>query len=389
MKKLLLFLICLVHLFCFAQTKNSSQKGESSQKEEYTILYLIPFFGELSEDIIVGEIENDYDIYAHLSFQLVSFWEGAQIALKEFDKQNVKLKVIVKDVTSDNSEKLKKILEDTVLMKNVNLIIGPFYKNIFDMAAQYALRYKIPIVNPLSNRNDYLKQNPYTYKAIPSQESKPLWIEKKLLSKYKNAKVILYVDSEKSEDAECYKKYFLRKDSISFVVIPFRQGIDNLSAVLDKNRHNIIIASSRSASIIINNIRLLANRNENLPPFTMVIPENWLLDIEGELETMNNLNMTLFSNYYVHPNDDKTLYFITEFIEKFHAFPSVDRFAYQGYDITRFFIHCLIHNFDTSKFDYFPTALDFQFQPLEEGGGFENQSLRLLQLRDFEVIEVK
>jgi hypothetical protein len=382
MKKLLLLLICLAHLFCFAQSRSSFPK------EEYTILYLIPFFSELSTEITMNEIESDYDIYAYNSFQLISFWEGAQIALQEFDRQNINLNVIVRDVTSNDTEKLRKICEDTILMKNVNLIIGPFYKNIFDMAAQYALYYKIPIINPFSNRKDFLKQNPYAYKAMPSQESKPLWIEKKLLSKYKNAKVILYSDHEKSEDMELYKKHFMQKDSASFAVIPFRQGIANLSAALDRNRHNVIIASSKSISTIINNIRLLVNQ-DNLPPFTVVIPENWLTNIEGELENFNSLNAAFFSNYYVNSDDDKTLYFMTEFAEKFHLFPAVDRFAYQGYDITRYFILCIIHNFDTSQFDYFPTALDFHFQQIGEDDGFENQSLWLLQLQNFEMIEVK
>jgi len=382
MKKLLLSLICLAHFFCFAQTQSSLEK------EEYTVLYLIPFFSELSKDIIVSEIENDYNIYNYTSFQLVSFWEGAQIALQEFDKQNVKLNVIVKDVVSDNTEKLKKILEDTILMKNVNLIIGPFYKNIFEIAAQYALRYKIPIVNPLSNRNDFLKQNPYVYKAIPAQESKPLWIEKKLLSKYKDAKLILYFNSEKQRDMEDYEKYFTQKYPTSLVTVPFKQGITNLISVLDKNKHNIIITSSQSVSTIINNIRLLANQDK-LPPYTMIIPENWLTDIEGELEDFNSLNVMFFSHYYVNKNDDKTLYFMTEFVENFRALPSVNRFSCQGYDITRFFILSLIHHFDRSKFDYSPIALDFHFEQIEEGSGFENQNLRLLQVRDFEIIEVK
>jgi len=382
MKKLLFSLLCVVHLFCLAQTK------VSSSEEEYTVLYLIPFFSELSEQITVSNIENDYDIYTYTSFQLVSFWEGAQIALQEFDNQNIKLNVIVRDVISDDTEKTRTILEDSILMKNVDLIIGPFYKNIFDIAAQYALRYKIPIVNPFALRNDYLKQNPYTYKAMPAQESKPVWLEKKLLSKYKDVKVILYFENEKSEELKMYKKYFTEKKTFSFVTIPFKSGIANLTATLDKNRHNIIIASSRSIPTIINNIRLLENQ-ENLPPFTFIMPENWLVDIEGELENLNRLNMMFFSHYYVNSNDDKTLYFITKFLERFRTPPSVDRFSYQGYDITRFFIQCLIHNFDRSKFDYFPTALDFHFEQIGEGEGFENQNLQLLQLLDFEIVKIE
>ncbi len=129
--------------------------------------------------------------------------------------------------------------------------------------------------------------------------------------------------------------------------------------------------------------------HEKLPPFTLIMPESFLVDIEGELEDFNKLNMHFFSNYYVNENDEKTLYFITEFIEKFHSPPSVNRFSYQGYDITRYFITCLIHNFDTSKFSYQPTALDFEFETIGERDGFENRRLRLLQLQDFEIIEVK
>ncbi len=193
MKKLLLFLICFIHLWSFSQNESFSQK------ERYTVLYLIPFFSELSDEISISQIKNDYDIYTYSSFQLISFWEGAQIALREFEKQSVKLDIIVKDIVPDDIEKMKLVLDDTALMSRVDLIIGPFYKNVFEIAAQYALTYRIPIVNPLSNNNDYLNVNPFVYKAIPGKNTKPFWIEKKLLSQYDHAKVILYYDNENME----------------------------------------------------------------------------------------------------------------------------------------------------------------------------------------------
>lgn len=353
--------------------------------ETKTILYLIPFLSDQVNSINTNKIETDNDIYQIPSFELVAFWEGAQLALEEFDSQGISLNVIVKDIT-DNEQKLKNILKDTTFMRNIDLIIGPFYAPLFEIAAKYAAIYEIPIVNPFSNRKDFLQGNPFVYKLIPSPEAKLKLLKDLLIDKNPESQFILYSENETSSEYQLYRDFFIQ-ENINYSQIPFLSESSNLLRHLSNTQHSIVIVLAESVEKIISNIRSVS-AIEKIPSATFIIPENWIYDIENELRDFNRLQVHFFSNYSLDRKDEKTVYFESEFIERFHSPPDIHRYSYQGYDITRFFVNYLIHDFDTTRFNYSPISFDFHFDKIENGG-YENQRIRLLQMKDFELIEVE
>ncbi|MEG1556636.1 MAG: hypothetical protein RR356_07930, partial [Bacteroidales bacterium] len=121
---------------------------------------------------------------------------------------------------------------------------------------------------------------------------------------------------------------------------------------------------------------------------TFFIPDSWISIGDIDVEYFNKMNVHYFTPYYVDYSQDRTVFFITNFIEKFQSFPEISRFSYQGYDITKYFIELMIHDFDSSKVDFTPLALGFDFYKYEHGG-FENQKVRLLQIKDYKIEEVK
>ena len=375
MKRILLLIILLSYsYFSFSQQDNTK-----------TVLFLIPFFSDRIDEINLSKITTDEDIYAATPFQLVAFWEGASLALSEFEKENIPLKIIVKDVAND-TDKLKKILADETLMLEVDLIIGPFFSDVFEMAATYAQQYKIPIVNPFSTRTDFVKGNEYVYKLMPSRKA-----ASKIIMDYiakNNAITDVYIWSEDDETAEIksYVHYFTQ-DSISFTNVKFESGITNLTSKFKKEHRSLVIVSANTQSKIVNNLRLLDGAT-HLAAFDLIIPESWLEKNQAEIETFNKLEVFFISDYYVNYNDEKTLYFTSEFIERYDSPPDIRRFSFQGYDITKYLLTALIYNFDTTRFTFKPLSLDIRFQKREEGG-YENQGKRLLRLKNYDIIEVK
>ena len=99
MKKLLLFAIFAMFGFATA----------FAEGETFTILYLIPFESSSYESPYVKECEDMENVR---SYQLMGFWNGAQMALEEYDRQGVHLKVIVRDITN-NEATLRRIMENT------------------------------------------------------------------------------------------------------------------------------------------------------------------------------------------------------------------------------------------------------------------------------------
>ena len=373
MKKILLLLI----LFSYSYLSFSQQDNTK------TVLFLIPFFADRTNEINLSKIITDEDIYAVTPFQLVGFWEGASLALTEFEQGNTSFNIIVKDITND-STKLCKILQDTVLMEKVDLIIGPFFSDMFEIAATYAAQYKTPIVNPFSTRTDFVKGNEYVYKLMPGRKD----ATKIIMDYIAKTDVItdIYIWSE-DEDAMEVKKHidYFTRDSIPFTSVKFESGITNLTSKFKKNHRSLVIVSASSQSRIINNLRLL-ERGAHLPHFDLVIPESWLEKNLTEIESFNKLEVLFISDYYVDYKHEKTLYFTGEFIERYASPPDLKRFSFQGYDITKYLITALINDFDTTRFSFEPLSLDIRFEKSEEGG-YENQGKRLLRLKNFEIIE--
>ena len=129
----------------------------------YTILYLIPFESDSYTSPYVKECE---DMEAVRSYQLMGFWNGAQMALDEYNAKGVSLNIIVRDI-SNNESKLCHLMENEALMRDVDLIVGPFFGKLFTIAAHYAKQYQIPIVNPFSSRQDFIEENEYVFTYMP------------------------------------------------------------------------------------------------------------------------------------------------------------------------------------------------------------------------------
>lgn len=383
MKKLLFaILVCTCALFSYGQSENSK-----------TILYLIPFYTEEISNIDPAIITSENDIYSELPFQLVGFWEGAKIAFDEFERAGIQLEVIVKDITYD-SLKLKDILDDQELMDRVDLIIGPFYSDMFLIASRYAKEHDILIINPFTNRSDFLEGNPCVYKTMPSLKSHPKLLSQFLITENEDYNIILWHDDLAfSKEIAVYEEYFKEHD-MPYQTVPFKAELTNLKSQLHRHKNNIIIVAAQSQATVISNFREMhsacstSDSYSSIPSFNMIIPEVWIERLEAELDNLNLLQVYYFSNYFLDKKKENYPYFVSNYIEQFRSHPDLKRFSFQGYDITNYFVNCLLHEFDTSKFDFHPFSLDFEFYT-QEYGGSENQKARLLQLKNYEITEIK
>ena len=371
MKRFLLFLSVLLMLpSLFAQTDDVK-----------TVLYFLPFFGEEYGMYDEYKIKSSVDIDNEPIFSLVSFWEGAQMALNEYETSFHRINVIAKDVTYDN-DKLRRVMEDEELMSQVDLIIGPFFASQFEIAANYAKTYQIPIVNPFTSKRDILEENEYVYKVQSSEETVAEIVKQRWLDLNDDTEILFW--TERGADIPALQKcetYFTQME------IPYQFIIDgdksSLKSRFGDNKRKVVMAFLPSETTIIARMRNLGIE-QDFPNTVFVIPEEWLEIGALEIDYLNKLNVHLFSDYYVNMDDDKTLVFISDFIEKYNTPPDVKRFSFQGYDITKYFVELMLHDFDASQVQFTPIAMKFNFVK-SDNGGYENHGLFLLQLKDYKI----
>jgi ABC-type branched-subunit amino acid transport system substrate-binding protein len=368
MKKLLLFVICV----------GLGIGSAFAEAESYKILYLIPFE---SDSYIAPAIKESDDMDNVRSYRLMGFWNGAQMAIEEYEKngENIRFDIVVRDISNDE-RKLRRVMEDQELMSGVQLIIGPFFGKLFAVAAEYARQYQIPIVNPFTNRQDFIEGNEFVYKLIPSMEARPAMIA--FLAQQSRAfPIIIYGDStSKDKEMTAYLKYF-RVNGIPYEITP------NASTVvtrLDKNKPRIIITfyDNPAQNLIISRNLLYSEKTDNL---TFVVPEKWMESKTYDIEYYNKLNLHFFSDYYIDFENEKTKTFVYDYTERFGVPPSLESFAFQGYDITRFFVELIRNDNDLDRVKVSPIAFPLSFDKAP-GGGYENVNVQFLEVKDNEIV---
>lgn len=365
----------LLLFICMSVTSLWAQDPVSKEK---TVLFLIPFYTEQYNEQAVANIKTSEDIASIYSFQLMGFWEGAQMALDEYDTINRPLKVIVKDVT-DNETKLRAIMNDKALMQHVDLIIGPFFSKMFAIAAKYAKEYKIPIVNPFTNRTDLLANNEYVYKLMPAADARPAMVSF-IADQYPHHQILIWADStKKTKDFNAYLHYF-HQHKIPFKVISPKT---NILTELKTDTKNILLPLYNDGAQI-----MMLSRNlilkADLKNLLVIAPEEWLNLQTYDVDYYSKLNLHFFSDYYINFSDDATMNYVAKFTEKYKIPPTLENYAFQGYDITRYFIELLYNNMDVDLVKIDPLAYHFSFDKVPQGG-YENVNIQCLQIKDNEI----
>ena len=371
MRKFVLFLWIMLSLSVLI-AQNSGVK---------TVLYLIPFFGEEYKNYNKNDIKTSADIDNESIYSLVSFWEGAQMALDEYETSPYRINVIVRDITYDN-KKLTDIMEDEELMSQVDLIVGPFFAPQFEIAAAYAKKHQIPIVNPFTSKREILEDNDYVYKVQSSPESMAEVIRQRWLNQKDASEILLW--TERGADLPNLQKC---ERIFTQLGIPYEFIIDGdkpgMKGRLNNHKPHVVMAFLPSEATIIARMRDLGIEND-FPNTVFIIPEEWLGIGALEVDYLDKLNVHFFSDYFVSEENDSSLVFISDFIERYNTPPDLKRFSFQGYDITKYFVELMLHDFDASRVHYAPVAMKFDFRKMENGG-YENHGIFLLQLKDYKI----
>jgi hypothetical protein len=365
-KNLFIFLIAsFSYIFCGAQNNN-----------EVTVLFLLPF--HLNESADISSIRNSSEIHQERPFEMMGFWLGAKMALQEYENSDKTINVIVRDAVTD-ARALNRILNDSVLMSPVNIIIGPLYGSIFPVAAEYARKHNIIIVNPFSTRYDFVAHNPAVYKLVPPYINRPETIENVFLSHPNNYNIILWGDSVTTPELIAYKYYFDDKNI-------YYNEIHTDTLPDDWYDTNLIIALFDEPARVIQSVHSLVNHEAEKNVF--VTSDKWFSVSELTEDFYNLPYLYYFSNNFVDNYSSEVKLFQSDHIFYYDAPAEISAYSYQGYDITRYFIDLHYVDYDFEKVQFSPLSYKFQWKQIPDGG-FENQKVRFVRASNFVLEEVR
>ena len=357
------------------------------------IAVLLPF--SVNIDAFNEELESEKNNIPQFKKKpFFEFYQGLLLAIKNLKSKGYKINLHVFD-TKNNPAILTEILKKPHF-NETELIIGPVYKNSFNLAQKYADSLHIPIINPIVKTSHFSDKSSYVIDIFPSN---------KLMLK-QSVKLIPLIDSSDfyiihsgfvqdklkaiqfKKDLKQHLKALGKDTNFVFKELIFTENkIKGLAEKLNKNKKNFIIITSDNqpfVSNIVTNLNFLAEDYD----ITLLGLPTWKKFNNIDLRYFHRLNLLQISNEYVDYHKEEVQEFVKNYREYYSQEPN--RYAFIAYDISRFFIPYFYAQQSFSCLNQFKNhslMLDFSF--IKNKKGMINNSIDILHYnKNFDIEKV-
>lgn len=158
-------------------------------KPVYHVALMIPFRLERLEPGF-DTVENPRLPRNHVAFNYIEYYQGVLLAVDSARAQGMNIQLHVYDVC-DSVPKARSVLWKPE-MAQMDLIIGPFHKNTFELVGDYAKARQIPLVAPYNLDDDQLlRRYPNMFQAVPSHQVQMAEMARYVAATYPEANLIL------------------------------------------------------------------------------------------------------------------------------------------------------------------------------------------------------
>jgi LysM repeat protein len=368
------------------QSESPCVGWESSTEMTINVALMLPLFLESADSVFKAK-ESDYSNLTNLnSFRFLPFYSGFLMAVDSMKNQGLNINLFVYDV--DNTEqKVNAVLNKSELGR-MDLIVGPLYALSFTQVASFAKNHKIPIINPLSTREEIIQNNPYVFKLKPSTDVQTDLLLDHILRKYSKSNVVLIRHNKyQFQEPVSFLRNNLNSRRADRVGIPNSQVIKIMSQGNKRNlftenkmidfekinrspkdttyfsnyikeaiyvndstiglkmslslaRHNLVIAFSED---IVFSKQILSQLNKLSQDYDITlfgVPE-WHAYADLESSHLLNLSLHSFSGSLVDYKDEHTKKWVEQYRQKFNSDPTVSNYAFDGFDTGWYFMNAL------------------------------------------------
>lgn len=367
-------------------------------KNTYKVALILPLIlDDATAAIEAPEVKNPAEFE---NFNYFQFYAGFMLAADSLEKYGLHAKIQVLDGDRLNDTiTIRQTLRKPGLDK-MDLIVGPMYANSFSVAARFARKNGIGIINPLSRRENIVEGNPFVLKTQVSGTGIATKLSSFIISKYPGANIIMVRNDSKEQKAMIAD--FTSQIKASLVSHSFRGNLQEVTYSTDKmagvakklksNGKNIVIFFSNNKTNVPNFVSLL-NPLSKSNEIILIGMDGWE-EFDLETEFLVNLNFHQVTSSYIDYESEAVQQVIIRFRNKYGAVPLSIKHAYLGYDIGWYFLTSLMWYGD--KYieclpDYKGVGLqyDYNFSALKPGDGLQNQEVNIVKLQDYKMVKVE
>lgn len=343
------------------------------------------------------------------SLPFLEAYEGILIAADSLRSLGLKVELDVYDIGPDTM-KISRLIWSGVL-NDVDLIIGPVFSLNLNRMAAFAAERNIPIVSPVSLRDQNILDNrPTLYRVFPSEKVAQDVMVKELESHQGSNVVFLYSDTLMNDPQTSLFWHKVSRvmlpDSLSDTTLVTAQyftgaikrrdtysGVEAFEGLLKPGRENIVVMAFTQTPAVSSAFSTLNTLSRKYDIKVLGFPE-----IGGQetidLKYYYDLELFIPTETYIDFTAPKSSSFTVAFRKKFRTEPMAGSFAWRGFDIAYYFIGGIAGHGDEFLRDpgiFSPDLLclapDFRRERPDEG--YENRGLFILHYKKDMTIEVK
>lgn len=367
-------------------------------KNTYKIALILPLLLDDASAALEAPEQKDPDGFEN--FNYFQFYAGFMLAADSLEKYGLKARIQVIDGDKLNDTlTIRQTLRKPGLDK-MDLIVGPMYANSFSVAARFARKNEIGIINPLSRRENIAAGNPFVLKTQVSGAGIATKLSSFILSKYPNANIIAVRNDNK--EMKSMVSDFTSQIRTSLANQSFRGNIQEVtystdmmagvSKKLKPNVKNIIVFFSNNKSNVPNFVSLLNPLSKSNDILLMGM-DGWE-EFGLETEFLVNLKYHQVTSSYIDYESEQVKQFVLQFRNKHGAVPLATKHAFLGYDIGWYFLTSLMWYGD-KYIEGLPgykgngLQYDFNFSALKSGDGLQNQEVNIVKIQDYKMVKVE
>lgn len=271
----------------FADLSKTIQVGQTKK-----VMFLLPFTSADFQNYQDTNVAKESEVF-------MQFYSGALTALDSIKKLGVNIELEFVNSTIDINS-----IKRQFSIHKPDVIIGAYHLN------QIIADNSAPFIYPFTD--DFEVNSTSFYRAVPSMQTKA----KKLLEyiNSKNGNLIVISDIEKATDKELIAQVS-PEAKFAHLIDKTSPDVDNLKALLDKNKKNFILLNTNRTALFLNLTNILLNEATDYDLQLAVVQEVpkevapirlRLLKTLYIATTDQNINNTTFHKKYLKENNKQS-----------------------------------------------------------------------------------
>lgn len=290
------------------------------------LVLLLPFNASKIQGDSIRSIDARLKSDSFLNMTL-DFYAGALMAIDSAKTLGLNIDVKIYDSQESKVSSAVEALYKSNKLSTADVVIGPFYQQYAEKAANLLSKDSIPVISPLSKETVMPVAN--LYQATP-----PATFSKKKLLDFmtaKSANIIMVSSVKKAANREFVTKNY---PNVRFVDLAENGSLSdtNLRAMLVKGKMNYIILDSEKTGMILSTTTVLLNEMSSYDLQLVLLELNETLDFEEiSMKRLTLLKMMYPSLIRENLSAEATL-FENSFKKANKILPS--QYAIRGFDVT-------------------------------------------------------